>query len=71
MEKFKIHAYGFQELALVYFPDSRPATASSLLRKWIRLRPLIDKLKEAHYRSGQKILTPRQVEIIVEHVGEP
>jgi hypothetical protein len=71
MERFEIHAYGFKELALLYFPNSQPATASSLLRKWVRLRPLAEKLKEAHYGPGQKILTPRQVEIIVEHVGEP
>jgi hypothetical protein len=71
MERIKIHAYGFKELALLYFPNSQPATAAALLRKWIRLRPLAGKLKEAHYQSGQRILTPRQVEIIVEHVGEP
>lgn len=71
MEHFVVRAYGLQELALLYFPNSTPQAASSQLKKWIRLPLLLCKLTEASYHSGQKILTPRQVEIISGHVGIP
>lgn len=68
---FIIRAYGLQVLAQLYFPGSTPASASAQLKKWMRNDQLYSKLLEAGYHSGQKILTPRQVEIIVEHLGEP
>lgn len=71
MDNFVIRAYGLQELALLYFPNNTPQSASARLKKWIRLPQLLNKLTEADYRSGQKILTPRQVDIISGHVGMP
>lgn len=68
---FTIRAYGFQELALLYFPNSAPKSASAQLKKWISHPFLMEKLALAGYRSGQKILTPRQVALIVGHLGEP
>lgn len=68
---FVIRAYGLQELAQLYFPGNTPASASAQLKKWMRNNQLHTKLTEAGYHSGQKLLTPRQVEIIVTHLGEP
>lgn len=71
MGNFKIRAYGLQELAMLYFPNSTPQSASNQLKKWMNKEKLLARLKDAGYAAGQKILTPRQVELIVGHVGEP
>lgn len=70
--KFAIRSYGMQELALHYFPKSSPAAASTQFKKWInRSQELKTRLTDAGYKSGQKLLTPRQVSILVSHLGEP
>ena len=71
MGNFEIHAYGLQELAMLYFPNSTPQSASNQLKKWMNKEKLLIKLIDAGYCSGQKILTPRQVELIADHVGKP
>lgn len=69
---FKIRAYGLQELGLRYFPNSAPASASVQLKRWINLdKSLLRKITEAGYHTGQRLLTPRQVQIITEHLGPP
>ncbi len=70
--KFPFKSYGVQELAVLYFPHITVSSASSQLKKWItKSEPLQETLCDAGYRSGQKILTPKQVRIIVDHLGEP
>lgn len=71
MSDFKIRAYGLQELAMLYFPNNTPRSASNQLKRWMGKTLLSRKLLAAGYESGQKILTPRQVGLIVDHVGEP
>lgn len=71
MASFEIHAYGFQELAMLYFPNSTPQAASTQLKKWISKEPLNARLRRAGYAPCQKILTPRQVGIITGHLGDP
>lgn len=71
MDKFKIRAYGLQELAMLYFPHNTPQSASNQLKRWMMKGTLPARLYAVGYTSGQKILTPRQVGIIVSHVGEP
>lgn len=71
MHNFIIRSYGLQELAQLYFPGNTPQSASTQLKKWMLNDQLHTKLTEAGYHSGQKLLTPRQVEIIVIHLGEP
>ncbi len=68
---FPVQVYGLQQLAQMYFPYSTPSSASSQLKRWMRKTQLWVKLKEADYEDGQRLLTPRQVRIIVDHVGEP
>ena len=62
-ENFKIRAYGLQELGIQYFPNSAPASASIQLKRWINLnKALLYEITEAGYHSGQRLLTPRQVQ---------
>ena len=69
---FTIRTYGFGELAQMYFPAVTPKTASTNLNKWIRTAPeLREALFEAGRRPGFKILSPAQVRLIVEVLGEP
>ena len=71
-EHFPIRTYGMQELALCYFANSIPASATCQLKKWItHNKKLILELQKAGYRKGIKLFTPLQVKIIIEHLGEP
>lgn len=60
-----------KELAVLYFPNSSARSASCQLRRWMHEEQLAAKLRDAGYHTGQKILTPRQVAILVDHLGEP
>lgn len=71
MKTFTIRAYGLKELASLYFPCNTPRSAAAQLKKWMKNPRLMQKLLAADYQNGQKLLTPRQVQIIVEHLGEP
>lgn len=72
MNDFVIKAYGLQELALLYFPTNTPASAAGQLKKWLNnSKKLMAELEEAEYCSGQRLFTPRQTAIIVEHLGPP
>ena len=72
MEEFKIHHFTKKELALRYFPDSAPRTAVNHLRAWIiRCKPLHDELTLMGYHKTSKAFTPRQVQAIVDYLGEP
>lgn len=71
-EEFKIKAMGFGELAQKYCPNVTPRSACNALRRWINIHPtLISVLKDSGYQKYCRILTPKQVELIVEHLGEP
>jgi hypothetical protein len=71
-ETFKIKAYGYGELAQMYFPKATKRSASVQLRRWIILNKKLEcALVETGFRSGQKLLTPRQVGIILKELGEP
>lgn len=71
-EEFKIRAYGFGELAQLYFPYLSKRCASAQLRNWIKENPkLISELESVGFYFGKKILSPLIVKIIVEFFGEP
>ena len=60
------------ELALAYAPDLSEASARKRLREWLHFSPeLMERLQAAGYRERQRVLTPKQVKIIMEHLGEP
>ena len=69
---FRIKAYGLQEPGQMYFPNSTPRSASSQLKKWINHNgKLLSELIDAGYCNGQRILTPKQVRIVVKHLDPP
>ena len=70
--QFKIKSYAYCELALLYFPNSTKRSASVQLRRWIRNNNnLQEELNNIEYKRWQKLLTPKQVEIIIRFLGEP
>lgn len=70
--KFRIRAFGVSELAMLYNPHLTGPSATRQLKRWIDYHPLLEKkLKRLGYLPGQRCLTPKQVECIVEHLGEP
>jgi hypothetical protein len=73
MEKeFVIRSYGYCELAMLYFPNSTKKSASAQLGRWIRgNEKLKSQLTEMGFKPRKKILTPFQVKLIVELLGEP
>ena len=73
MEKeFIIRSYGYGELAQLYFQGISKKSASNQFRKWIRLNSILqNELSLAGFNPGQKILTPKQVEILIRIIGAP
>lgn len=69
---FEIRAYGFAELALCYFPDKTKENAAAQFRRWInKSEKLQQQLQHAGHSKGMKILSPKQVTLIVDYFGEP
>ncbi len=62
----------FGRLAIRYYPDHGYKRAVHLFREELKLtRGLPEALKAIGYRENQRILTPRQVQVIEEYLGEP
>ena len=71
-EPFKIIAFGFSELAQLYFPSITKKSASAQLRRWIVMsKTVMQILVNLGYIPGNRILTPLQVKAIIEEFGEP
>ena len=71
-EKFKIKSYGYGELAQLYFPKISKKSASAQLRRWIKLsETVLPMLKNLGYKPGTRLLTPVQVQVIIDEFGEP
>ncbi len=71
-DKFKVRAFGYGELAQLYFPQITKQSATIQFRRWIRINnPLQIELTSNGFRKFQKMLTPKQVEIIIKYIGEP
>ena len=60
-----------RELALAYFPGDKPKTAQQKFAKWLRIEPLRRKLELLGWKPYQRVLTPKQFDCIIDHVGEP
>ena len=62
----------FGRLALLYYPDRGYKRAVHLFRQEIReTRGLLEALQAIGYRGNERILTPRQVQVIEDYLGEP
>lgn len=73
MDEFEIRTYSKKELAFMYFPNAANGrTAVNMLMRWInRCKALREELDAAGYQPNARYLTPRQVKLIVEMLGEP
>ncbi len=59
-------------LARSYLPEKSARLALRTLNKWINHhRVLSGKLAETGYTTHQRLLTPQQVRLIVQYLGEP
>ena len=62
----------FGRMAMLYYPDRGYKRAVHLFRKELcQTRGLFQALLDAGYRGNERILTPRQVQLIEEFLGEP
>lgn len=65
-------SYGFKELAVLYFPNIAPASASIRLKQWIKDDvELLGSLEETNYHLSNRILTPKQRDLITTTFGSP
>lgn len=71
-EKFIVRGYGKGELAMLYMPGICRCGALKQFNRWIeRNTRLMAELIETGYSGTERIFTPKQVELIVEYIGEP
>ena len=62
----------FGNLAMRYYKGKNYKTALKSFRQEIRdTRGLFQALLDAGYRGNERILTPRQVQLIEDYLGEP
>ena len=58
-------------LAMLYYPDHGYKQAVHLFRQELRqTRGLLQALQDVGYKGNERILTPRQVQVIEEFLGE-
>ena len=63
---------GVGSLAMLYHPGRCRKGAIRAFREELSLtRGLLPALKAVGYRENQRVLTPRQVNVIAEYIGEP
>ena len=71
-QSFPNRSFGFKELAVLYFPNIAPASASIRLKQWIKDdAELLEALLETNYELSNRILTPRQKDLITTSFGSP
>ena len=69
---FSVRQYGRTELALEYSPNLTPKGAWQKLKSWMMINP---RLWETFFGksdgAGLRSFTPKQVQMIVDELGEP
>ena len=69
---FTTRSYTKSELAHLYNPQLTIKNATQVLRRWIlHNTELREALMQIGYQDRNRILTPRQVAIIIQILGEP
>ena len=70
---FEIRTYGKSELAMLYFPNAETTKgALSNLSFWIRSnKKLVKELRKCGKPPKSKSYTPREVALIIHHLGPP
>lgn len=70
--KKKMNALTVAELAMHYFPNASKITARRNLLKMIhKNKKLEESLKMTHFKKGERFLTPIQIQMIYDELGEP
>ena len=70
--KIQAKTMSFKELASLYFPAVTPKSASHQLRTWIRSSDtLLAELEACGFTPRQRLMTPRQVELVLREFGAP
>ena len=65
------HMGRFGRLALLYYPDHGYKRAVHLFRQELRqTRGLLQALQDVGYKGNERTLSPRQVQVIEEFLGE-
>ena len=71
-EKWKNRSFSWLELGILYSPMLTPAAASRRLKAWVLANTvLVSLLNAAGWNKQQRVMTPKQVECIVEILGRP
>lgn len=71
-EKWKNRSFGWLELGILYSPMLTPAAASRRLKAWVLSnKVLVALLNAVGWNRKQRVMTPKQVECIVEILGRP
>ncbi len=71
MRSKKKHALQFGRVAMRYYPECNYKNALRHFRDEItKTRGLLKALQAIGYRGNERILTPRQVQVIEEFLGE-
>ena len=69
---FPIKGYGKGELAMMYMPGVTRCGALKQFNRWLeRNVQLTEALVATGYDNTVRLFTPKQVELIVEYIGEP
>ena len=72
MEHFKLQPYAKAELAMLYSPQSGPATAVQNLYRWMKRNgALMNELNGMGYNKYRHCFLKQEVEAIVKYLGEP
>ena len=67
-----IRPYTKKELALAYAPELSVQGARNRLHQWLHFnKQLMADLRAANYQDKQRVFTSRQVQIILDYLGEP
>lgn len=70
--KFQLKSYTWKELAVLYGPDLKPESATKRLSKWVTVNTNLNlELQQKGWSKGKHLLTPLQVETIVNYLGKP
>ena len=71
-QSFVCKSYSKRELAQLYFPYNAPTTAVKKFNVWLQVSPgFWSRLQEAGVDLCTRYYTAMQVQLIVNHLGEP
>lgn len=69
---FRVRSYSKAELAMMYNPGQCVTVALKTLSRWIQANPdLKNELFMVNYHKYRRSFTPKEVDIIVRHLGTP